>query len=322
MTYSKATVPYAVINHKKIEISVVVPILNEKENLEEFYSRLNKVLTNLNSNYEIIFVDDGSQDNSASLLHVLHERDRAVKVITLNRNYGQHAAVFAGLAKSVGQVVVTLDGDLQNPPEEIPNLLLKLEDGYDIVGGWRDGRQDPLIRRVLSFMINRVTSITLGAPMRDHSCMLRAYRRSVIDRLLRHPEVSSFIPALATYFAGSVAEIPVDHARRKAGRSNYDPFRLFRLNFDLLTSFSLLPIQIVSFAGILISFLGLGFAAFLAVRRLIVGPEVEGVFTLFAILFFFVGLQILALGLIGEYIGRIYMEVRRRPRYVIKEVLE
>ena len=158
--------------------------------------------------------------------------------------------------------------------------------------------------------------------MRDYGCMLRAYRRSIVEQICQCPEVSSFIPALANSFAGSVAEIPVAHASRDSGRSKYTPFRLMRLNFDLLTGFSLLPIQVVSFAGILISFLGLAFAGFLALRRLLIGPEVEGVFTLFAILFFFVGLQILALGLIGEYVGRIYMEVRRRPRYVVKEILE
>lgn len=158
--------------------------------------------------------------------------------------------------------------------------------------------------------------------MRDYGCMLRAYRRSVVESVCRCQEASSFIPALANAFAGSVAEIPVSHSPRSVGQSKYTPFRLMRLNFDLLTGFSLLPIQVVSFAGIIISFLGLAFALYLAVRRLMIGPEVEGVFTLFAILFFFVGLQILALGLIGEYVGRIYMQVRRRPRYVIKETWE
>jgi undecaprenyl-phosphate 4-deoxy-4-formamido-L-arabinose transferase len=239
-----------------------------------------------------------------------------------NRNYGQHAAVVAGFERATGEVIVTLDGDLQNPPEEIPKLLAKIKEGYDVVGGWREGRRDSLIRRGLSYMINQVTSMIVGVKMKDYGCMLRAYRREVVERICQCQEISSFIPVLANSFAGSVAEIPVAHSPRRSGRSKYTPFRLLRLNFDLLTGFSLLPIQVVSFAGIVISFLGLGFALFLGVRRLMVGPEVEGVFTLFAILFFFVGLQILALGLIGEYIGRIYMEVRRRPRYVVKEIWE
>lgn len=304
-----------------VSVSVVIPIFNETGTLEILHRRLSQVLARTGRSYEVIYVDDGSTDSSEKVLRELHRTDSKVTVVRFNRNYGQHAAVIAGFEQAKGDVVVTLDGDLQNPPEEIPKLLAKLEEGYDVVGGWREERHDSGIRKFLSFLINRVTSLIIGVKMRDYGCMLRAYRRHVVERLCQCQEVASFIPALANAYAGSVAEIPVSHSARKTGRSKYGPFRLMRLNFDLLTGFSLLPIQVVSFAGILISFLGLSFAAFLMVRRLLVGPEVEGVFTLFAILFFFVGLQILALGLIGEYVGRIYMEVRRRPRYIIKEVL-
>jgi len=283
---------------------------------------LSETLAATRKSYEVIYVDDGSTDGSDKKLGELYRNDPKVTVIRFNRNYGQHAAIIAGFERSQGDIVVTLDGDLQNPPEEIPKLLAKIEEGYDVVGGWRQGRQDSGVRRFLSFLINRVSSLIIGVKMKDYGCMLRAYRRSVVKRICECQEMASFIPALANAFAGSVAEIPVSHSARETGRSKYGPFRLLRLNFDLLTGFSLLPIQVVSFAGILISFAGLAFAAFLFIRRFIVGPEVGGVFTLFAILFFFVGLQILALGLIGEYIGRIYMEVRRRPRYVIKETWE
>lgn len=303
-------------------LSVVIPIYNEEVTIERLHERLSRVLEPLGKSYEIIYIDDGSADGSRAILQRLHSKDPNVKVVVFNRNYGQHAAVVAGFERAGGEIIVTLDGDLQNPPEEIPKLLEKIQEGYDVVGGWREGRQDSLARRLLSFLINQVTSLIVGVKMRDYGCMLRAYRREVVERICQCQEISSFIPVLANFFAGSVAEIPVAHSPRTSGRSKYTPFRLLRLNFDLLTGFSLLPIQVVSFAGILISFLGVGFAVFLAVRRLLVGPEVEGVFTLFAILFFFVGLQILALGLIGEYIGRIYMEVRRRPRYVVKEILE
>jgi undecaprenyl-phosphate 4-deoxy-4-formamido-L-arabinose transferase len=306
----------------RVDLSVVIPIFNEAETLSSLHQRLSKTLKEMGRSYEVIYVDDGSTDGSEALLKKLHQTDLTVKVIRFNRNYGQHAAVVAGFERALGEVVVTLDGDLQNPPEEIPKLLAKLDEGYDVVGGWRAGRRDPFARRLFSLLINRVTSLIVGVRMKDYGCMLRAYRRQVVERICQCQEVSSFIPALANSFAGAVAEIPIGHAPRESGRSKYTPFRLMRLNFDLLTGFSLLPIQAVSFAGILISILGLSFALFLAIRRLWVGPEVEGVFTLFAILFFFVGLQILALGLIGEYIGRIYMEVRRRPRYVIKEILE
>lgn len=307
---------------QSVDLSVVIPLFNEAVAIKTLQRRLSSTLESLGRSWEIIYVDDGSTDGTTDLLRQIRDGNPRVKVIIFNRNYGQHTAVLAGFEKSSGEVVVTLDGDLQNPPEEIPKLLKKLEEGYDVIGGWRDERQDTLIRRVLSFMINRVTSLIVGVRMRDYGCMLRAYRRSIVEQICRCPEVSSFIPALANSFAGSVAEVPVAHASRNSGKSKYTPFRLMRLNFDLLTGFSLLPIQVVSFAGIFISFLGLAFAAFLALRRLLLGPEVEGVFTLFAILFFFVGLQILALGLIGEYIGRIYLEVRRRPRFLIKELLE
>lgn len=302
-------------------LSVVIPLLDEAETLRTLHRRLSETLLRGGKSYEILYVDDGSSDGTERILKDLHDADPKVTVIRFNRNYGQHAAIVAGFERAQGDIVVTLDGDLQNPPEEIPKLLAKLEEGYDIVGGRREDRQDSLLRRLFSRAINRVSSLIVGVTMKDYGCMLRAYRRPVVEYVCRSQEVSSFVPLLANSFAGAVAEIPVAHSARRSGRSKYTPFRLMRLNFDLLTSFSLVPIQVVGFAGILISFLGLAFGLFLMARRLFVGPEVEGVFTLFAILFFFVGLQILALGLIGEYVGRIYMEVRRRPRYVIKEVL-
>jgi len=310
------------IDVSPVQLSVVIPVFNETESVEHLHRRLSETLAAIRKSYEVIYVDDGSTDGSDKKLGELYQNDPKVTVIRFNRNYGQHAAIIAGFERSQGDIVVTLDSDLQNPPEEIPKLLAKIEEGYDVVGGWRQGRQDSGVRRGLSFLINRVSSLIIGVKMKDYGCMLRAYRRPVVKRICECQEMASFIPALANAFAGSVAEIPVSHSARETGRSKYGPFRLLRLNFDLLTGFSLLPIQVVSFAGILISFAGLAFAAFLFIRRIIVGPEVEGVFTLFAILFFFVGLQILALGLIGEYVGRIYMEVRRRPRYVIKETWE
>ncbi len=303
-------------------ISVVIPVYNEETNLEPLYERLDPVLEDLGRPYEVILVDDGSRDRSLEILCRLQEKHEAVRVIQLNRNYGQHAAVFAGLDHARGDVIVTLDADLQNPPEEIPRLLDKVAEGHDVVGGWRENRQDHAFRRLFSWMANKITSKVVGVEMRDYGCMLRAYRREVVEVLRGCSEVSSFIPALANTFAGSPTEIPVGHDRRTNGRSKYNPFRLIRLNFDLVTGFSLLPIQVVSLAGIGIALLGLGFGLFLMLRRLLMGPESEGVFTLFAILFVFVGIQILALGLIGEYIGRIYMEVRRRPRYVIQRIFE
>ncbi|MBI2564266.1 MAG: glycosyltransferase [candidate division NC10 bacterium] len=303
-------------------LSVVIPVFNEAPSLGDLHDRLARTLKEIGQSHEIIFVDDGSRDGSWEILRALHAHDRAVRVVRFNRNYGQHAAVLAGMERSRGDVVVTLDADLQNPPEEIPRLLVRLDGDVDVVGGWRVNRHDSWLRRAASWAVNRVTSLVVGVSMRDYGCMLRAYRRAVVEQIVACRESSQFIPALANTFATSVAEVPVDHDPRRHGRSRYGLFRLLRLNFDLLTGFSLLPIQVVSLTGVLVAVLGLGFAVFLGLRRLLLGPEVEGVFTLFAILFFFVGLQILALGLIGEYVGRIYQEVRRRPRYVISEVLE
>jgi undecaprenyl-phosphate 4-deoxy-4-formamido-L-arabinose transferase len=303
-------------------VSVVIPVFNEERSLVDLHHRLSRTLKEVGQAYEIVFVDDGSTDGSFEALRALHEQDSAVRVVRFNRNYGQHAAVFAGMQRARGEVVVTLDADLQDPPEDIPLLLERAAAGVDVVGGWRVDRQHRWFRRLTSWTMNRITSVVVGVSMQDYGCMLRAYRRPVVDRIVNCQEVSSFIPVLAVLFAGSTADVPVGHAPRREGKSRYGLFRYLRLGFDLLTGFSLVPIQFVSLSGIVVSAFGLAFAIFLGLRRLVIGPEVEGVFTLFAVLFMFVGLQILALGLIGEYVGRIYQEVRRRPRYVVREVLE
>ncbi|MEJ5328638.1 MAG: glycosyltransferase [Desulfobaccales bacterium] len=303
-------------------LSVVIPVFNEEDNLEELGRRLLATLTQDGRPFEIILVDDGSTDRSWELITALHERHpEVVRGIQFHRNFGQHAAVFAGLAAARGQVVVTLDADLQNPPEEIPKLVAKIEEGYDAVGGWRENRQDSWLRRLPSRLVNFIMSRVTGVPLRDYGCMLRAYRREVVDSINRCHETSSFIPALANLYARRVTEIPVAHAPRTAGVSKYNLFKLLRLNFDLMTGFSNFPIHLVGVLGILIACMGLGFGLFLFIRRFLVGPEVEGVFTLFAILFVFVGLNTFGLALIGEYVGRIYREVRARPRYVVRQEL-
>jgi len=248
-------------------LSVVIPVFNEVLSLVDLHQRLARTLAELGRPYEIIFVDDGSRDGSADVLRALRAHDAAVKIIRFSQNYGQHAALFAGMERARGDVVVTLDADLQNPPEEIPRLLTALAAGVDVVGGRRVSRRDPWARRAASWLVNRVTSAVVGVRLRDYGCMLRAYRRSVVDRIVAFPGVPRYIPVLAASFASSVAEIPVEHRAREHGRSRYGPVRLFRLAFDLLR-------------------------------------------------------QMLALGLIGEYAGRIFREARPRPRYAISEVLE
>ena len=303
-----------------IDLSVVIPIYNEAPNIPSLHARLTTVLDGLGRASEVWYVDDGSTDASLQLLRDIAARDARVSVIELRRNAGQHAAVLAGFAACRGATVVTLDGDLQNPPEEIPKLLAKIDEGNEVVGTWRENRNDPLARRLVSALVNRATAATVGVQMRDYGCMLRAYRRDIVEQVVECDERSLFIPALANTLARRTTEIEVAHAERAAGRSKYKLLKLMRLGFDLMTGFSLLPIQMVSLAGICVSLAGIGFGIFLFVRRLIVGPEVEGVFTLFAILFVFLGVLILAVGLVGEYIGRIYLEVRHRPSYRVRAI--
>ncbi|MFA6582996.1 MAG: glycosyltransferase [Elusimicrobiaceae bacterium] len=304
----------------KLAVSVVIPVYNEEANLPELYARLVKTMDAMGESYEVLFSDDGSSDSSLEILKGFAARDPRVKVIEFSRNFGQHAAVMAAMEESVGATVVTLDADLQNPPEEIPKLMVKIREGYEAVGGWRQDRDDNILRKIPSRILNSLSAYLFGVKLKDYGCMLRAYKREVVDQLVKCPEVNTYIPALANSFAKRVTEVPVAHAARTKGESKYNIVKLLRLNFDLMTGFSLLPIQLVGFAGIAVAVTGLAFAVFLFARRLIIGPEAEGVFTLLAVLFFFVGIQILALGIVGEYVGRIYMEVRRRPRFVIRQV--
>ncbi len=282
------------------------------------YERVKKTADVMGKDYEVLFVDDGSRDKSFEILQGLANSDPRVRVLQLSRNFGQHAAVFAGFGKASGAVIVTLDADLQNPPEEIPKLVGKIEEGFEVVGGVRKDREDSLLRKLPSMVVNKIASRVVGVKVRDCGCMLRAYRRELVADMLQYEEMSTFIPALANSLARDVAEVEVEHSARTKGKSKYHLFALLKINFDLITGFSLLPIQMLSLLGLVTALVGGGFGVFLLIRRLFVGPESEGVFTLFAILFVFVGLLFLALGLIGEYVGRIYLEVRKRPKFTVK----
>jgi undecaprenyl-phosphate 4-deoxy-4-formamido-L-arabinose transferase len=296
-----------------------VPVFNEAGTLRDLRDAVAAALEG--ESYELVLVDDGSRDGSREILYELAACHPEVVVVELSRNFGQHPAVLAGFSVARGRHVVTLDADLQNPPTEIPRILAALRGGHDVVGSVRSRRRDPWIRKQVSALVNAVTTASVGVGMRDYGCMLRGYSRDVAHEIVQLAEQSAFIPALATMLARNPIELEVAHQEREVGRSKYSPLRLMRLGYDLLTGFSLIPIQLVSLAGILIAALGVGFAGFLFVRRLIVGPESEGVFTLFAILFAFVGVLLLAVGLVGEYVGRIYAEVRRRPIFRIRSIV-
>ncbi len=304
-------------------LSVVIPVYNEEANLESLFTRLTAVLDKTGKGYEILFTNDGSRDRSGAMLKEFHQRrPRQVRVIDFNGNFGQHMAIMAAFERVRGEVVVTLDADLQNPPEEIPKLLAAVEAGHDVVGGYRKNRQDSFFRKYASKLINGIRARITRIRMRDQGCMLRAYRKNVVESIVASGENSTFIPALAYSFAANPTEVEVEHAARSAGTSKYRLYDLIRLNFDLMTGFSLVPLQMFTLFGMVISVLSTLFVIYLLIRRFVVGPEAEGIFTLFAILFFLVGIGILGLGIIGEYVGRIHQEVRRRPRFVIREVYE
>ena len=306
-----------------MKLSVVIPVYNEADGLAALFARLYPALDALGVAYEVIFVNDGSRDRSAALLRAQFEqRPDTTRVVLFNGNYGQHLAIMAGFEASRGERVVTLDADLQNPPEEIGKLLAKMDEGYDYVGTVRSERQDTAFRRHASRLMNAVRERITRIRMTDQGCMLRAYSRPIVDTINACREINTFIPALAYTFAERPTEIEVAHEERAAGESKYSLYSLIRLNFDLVTGFSVLPLQLFSFSGIVISLVSILFVAFLAVRRLIVGPEAEGVFTLFGVAFFLIGITLFGIGLLGEYIGRIYEQVRERPRYVIQAILE
>ena len=304
-------------------VSVVVPVYNEQDGLASLYARLYPALDALGEPYEVIFVNDGSRDRSAALLAAQQrERPDVTRVILFNGNYGQHMAILAGFEHCRGEIIVTLDADLQNPPEEIGRLVAKMREGYDYVGTIRRQRQDSWFRRNASLWMNRLRETITRVRMTDQGCMLRAYGRHVVDTINRCHEVNTFVPALAYTFSLNPTEIEVGHEERVAGESKYSLFKLVRLNFDLVTGFSLIPLQFMSFLGIALALASGALFLLLMIDRLLFGSQVQGVFTLFAITFCLLGVLLFSIGLLGEYIGRIYEQVRGRPRYVVQAVLD
>ena len=306
-----------------INLSVVIPVYNEEGNLPVLFDRLYPVLDGLGRSYEIIFTNDGSADRSAELLAARHAvRPNVTRVIEFNANYGQHMAVMAAFERARGEVIVTLDADLQNPPEEIPVLLKMTDEGYDCVGGVRQNRQDSLFRRCGSQLVNWVRQHTTNIRMSDQGCMLRAYSREVVQGIVRSEAVNTFIPALAYSLARKPTEVPVAHEERHAGVSNYSVYKLIRLNFDLITYFTTAPLQIFTIFAMGCSAGSFMLVIILGTRRLLLGSEEGGIFTLFGILFFLISVCMVGIGLIGEYMGRTYQVVRNRTRYHVSHILE
>jgi undecaprenyl-phosphate 4-deoxy-4-formamido-L-arabinose transferase len=304
------------------EVSIVIPVFNEAAGLPLLFTRLFPALDALGRSYEVIFVDDGSADGSVEILRAaVAARPERVRAVVLAQNAGQHLAILAAFERTRGNLVVTLDADLQNPPEQIAPVLAALDAGADYVGSIRAQRQDSWWRTRASQLINRIRERTTRIRMTDQGCMLRGYDRRVVDAMNRSREVTPFVPALAYIHARRPVEIVVEHEERAAGESKYSMLSLIRLNFDLMTGYSRVPLQMFSWSGIAISGASLLFVLYLAVRRIMIGPEAAGVFTLFGIAFFLLGCVLLGLGIIGEYVGRIFEQVRSRPRYLIAEVI-
>ena len=306
-----------------VKLSVVIPVYNEEAVLPQLFERLYPALDALRMPYEIVFINDGSKDRSAALLRQQFSlRPQRTRVVLFHANFGQHSAVMAGLAYARGEYVVTLDADLQNPPEEIGKLVDLLEQGYDYVGTIRRQRQDVWWRKSLSKGVNKVREWITPVRITDQGCMMRGYARSVVTALNQTRETNTFIPALASLYAMKPIEVDIAHEERFAGRSKYSLYGLIRLNFDLVTGFSVVPLQLFSMAGMIVAlFSALAFVV-LIVRRLWVGSEAEGLFTLFSVVFLLIGVALFGIGLLGEYVGRIYAQVRERPRYIVEAVLE
>ena len=290
-------------------ISIVIPVYNEEQNIPALSARLFPILDSLKRQYEVIFINDGSKDSSLALLiNEYKARPEVVRVIDFNANFGQHTAIMAGFREARGDMVITLDADLQNPPEEIPRVIACIDEGHDVVGTIRMRRKDTFFRKTASKLVNKFMNRITGFALNDYGCMLRGYRRDIVDIINEAGEASTFLPALAQKYAGSPVEIEVSHSERSAGESKYSMFRLIRLYFDLMTAFSNVPLQLITESGMII--FGLG------VIPCVMGKFWEG------LMCFLAGYTVACVGVVGEYIGRMYQEVRKRPRYIIRKIYE
>jgi undecaprenyl-phosphate 4-deoxy-4-formamido-L-arabinose transferase len=303
------------------EISIVIPVFNEQPNLRELHARVVSVLETLGRSFEIVAIDDGSSDGSLALLKELRIADPRVRIVCLARNFGQSPALYAGFAHARGQIVAMLDADLQNPPEELPKLIAKIDEGYDFVSGWRKDRQDTFLRTIPSRLLNCFVKRMTRAQFHDVGCAMKAFRREVIELMSRFTHRSRYLPVDVAWLGVRTAEVEVKHDRRGAGTSKYGLFKLFRTAFDIVTSVTAAPLQLFSLLGWLFAIVGFGVGLRVAYVRYTEG-NINDLGSVIAIIFFLFGAQMVATGLMCEYISRIYIEVQRRPYYIVKEVLE
>jgi undecaprenyl-phosphate 4-deoxy-4-formamido-L-arabinose transferase len=305
-----------------IQLSVVIPMYNEERNVGALFERLLAVCRTLPFTWEVVCVDDGSRDHTAKLVRMAQAKAPEIVLVRFARNFGQHAAVTAGFAHARGAWIITLDADLQNPPEEIPKLVGCFTAGHDLVNTWRIDRQDTWFRKTASRYTNQVVRRISGIKLEDFGCMLRGYSREVAQAVVNCREYKTFIPALASLFARDPTSIGVAHAERAAGISNYSLLKLLSLQLDLVTSFSVYPLRLLFLVGSLLAIAGVLFGSLLLGMRLANGPAWanDGTLTVLGILMIFTGFQFLALGLLGEYIGRIFQQVRLREPFIVQSV--
>ena len=312
-----------------MNISVIVPVLNEDKNITTLYDELVPVLNGLGQEFEIIFIDDGSTDSSFEVLSKLHETDPRVIVISFRRNFGQTAALSAGFDYARGDIIVTIDADLQNDAKDIPKLLEKLNEGYDLVNGWRFERKDPFItRRLPSVIANKIISVITGVKLHDYGCTLKAFNKDITQNIKLYGEMHRFIPAIASGMGSSVAEVKVNHRARMFGKSKYGISRTIRVVLDLITvkfllSYATRPIQIFGLLGFTCGTIGFSIALYLTIQRQFYGISLANrPALLLAILLIFMGLEFITLGLLAELQARTYHETQNKPIYVVKKVLE
>lgn len=308
-------------------VSVVIPLYNEEENVEALHKKLKSSLSILPMDYEIIYVDDGSADKTLPLLEQIQKNDNSVTVLSLRKNFGQTAAFAAGFDFARGDIIVTMDGDLQNDPNDIPRLLELMQD-HDLVSGWRRQRQDPFLsRRLPSMLANWLISTVTGVKLHDYGCSLKAYRRDVIKNLKLYGEMHRFIPAIASWYGVRIAEVETTHHPRLRGKSKYGISRTMKVVLDLITvkflqSFSTKPLQFFGTIGIFSGFLGFITLMYLSVDKLLLGKSIGGrPLLMLGALLVIVGIQFIGMGLLGEMLVRVYHETQRKPIYVIKRVL-
>lgn len=314
---------------EQIDISIVVPAYDEEENIEPLYQEIKEIMNKMSKTFEIIFIDDGSVDGTFEVLKDLYGKDKSVKIIRFRRNFGQTAAISAGFDHAQGNVIVTMDADLQNDPSDIPKLIKKMEEGYDIVSGWRASRKDPFFTRTIpSICANKLISIFSGVHLHDYGCTLKVYSKDVAKNVELYGEMHRFIPALASWMGVSVVELKVNHRARKHGRSKYGISRTLTVFLDLITvkfllSFATKPIQIFGLLGLVCGIMGTIITLYLSAQRIFHQAALANrPLLLLGILLIVVGVQFISMGLLGELIVRTYHEAQDKPIYVVKEIID